>query len=426
MQANLRRRARAASESAIDDIATAAGLGGDGGGPEESPLGSLSRGRQTSTPAPATVSPRRFFVGAPAAAAAATAARGGLSPVERTRRTRRASSTPPCSRSCSPSVISSSDAGSGTRGAGRRGTIGGAPRGRISAYEGNISLLPREQRTPSDLRSEEWSDCGLGDSWDGLHDPRNAALAAVDAREGEGVGASGFMGGGAMSISPYVSSLSRNGAWGPFVPRWASERLGSLGSSNGGRTNSSSSSGDSSSNYASRYRSDSTTNTNACNTVSPIVLDKAIIDRGGLFGSVGSTAQTAVSPIMIKKADFDADLVTPEETEAAAAGHGEKIQGNVGSPSRVRFEASGGGVGGGHGIREEKVGGNIGTGEKDSDVSTTVTAAVSGFVTVAGDGRLSPEFCTIEPPMVAATPHGQQRAADTIKIAPDHGSPGSE
>lgn len=258
MQANLRRRTRAASESAISDITSAAAtaLSVDGAADRGSPRGT-SRGRQASMPAivasasPLTLnrrplndseslSPERLriaFVGAPAAAAAAAAARGEISPVERRRR-RRGSSTPPVrSASLFFSQSAQSDASAGDGG-------GYVRDGKGRGGKGNASTLPRESRdASSELPSEDWSDLGA-DSIDGLvgglsrnTSPRrdemvgglfrNSSPRRVSATETSTEASP--MSGDDSSLSQLAAAPTEHLWYSPLLARWARGRLGPLG-----------------------------------------------------------------------------------------------------------------------------------------------------------------------------------------------------
>lgn len=158
MRANLQRRARAVSDSAIDDISNTP----TGFDAVALPGGDASRDRRP--PALASVEFPGISIGTQAAAAVATAAKGGLSPVERSFRHRRASSsTLSLPRSLSDRALSDSGVGDSLELAGfspfrphRRG-----------------SLLPREWGSPLEPPSNDGSPrTSREGSWDLLRDQR--------------------------------------------------------------------------------------------------------------------------------------------------------------------------------------------------------------------------------------------------------------
>lgn len=151
MQAKLRRKARAVSESAIAEISSTSGA-----------LDAISDPSRDGRPPELAASPA-ISIGAPAAAAAAMAARGELSPVERSYRRRRESSST-LSLPLSRSDCGLSDCSPGTN-------VDAADSVAVNVAKG--SLLPRDGKSSSGLEPEDWSPCDL----------RNAVSDAPDGQD---------------------------------------------------------------------------------------------------------------------------------------------------------------------------------------------------------------------------------------------------
>lgn len=170
MQANLRRRTRASSDSAISDMAAASALSNH----------SYARARNVSD----------------AVQVAGGGGGGGdgarpLSPVAHPRR--RGLSTPSQSPSLASDVTSCS----------------------LSPSRGKRSMTTRDHRSPSQVPSEGWSDWGLGESWDELRDPGTTAKPLDGVAGNVGVNPS----------SPPPVGERRRTIFSPTIPAWARDRL---------------------------------------------------------------------------------------------------------------------------------------------------------------------------------------------------------
>lgn len=152
MQAKLRRKARAVSESAIAEISSTSGA-----------LDAISLASRDGRPSELAASPA-ISIGAPAAAAAALAARGELSPVERSYRHRRESSST-LSLPLSRSDCGLSDCSPGTN-------VDAADSVAVNGAKG--SLLPRDDESSSGLEPADWSPSNF----------RNAGSDAPDSQDG--------------------------------------------------------------------------------------------------------------------------------------------------------------------------------------------------------------------------------------------------
>lgn len=178
MQANLRRRTRACSDSAISDMAAVTALSDQ----------SCGRTRNVSDAVPSAAS------GGGGGGGGGDDARY-LSPVGCP--FRRGLSTPPRSPSLGSDMAT--------------GGPSFSPRG-----DKRMSLS--EHRSPSQVPSEGWSDWGLGDSWDELHDPR-----ATPPRGGAATAAGNSS--ATPSSPPRFAARRRTTMFSPSIPAWARDRL---------------------------------------------------------------------------------------------------------------------------------------------------------------------------------------------------------